>query len=75
MNGIGDPYENLANAIVIQAVDDYKRALRVLQKDPHSTPAQQRAVSIERFFFSEWCSMLTKVDGGLLVKKVREVVA
>ena len=30
------PYENLANAIVIQAVKDYRQALRFLKHHPHT---------------------------------------
>lgn len=75
MQKIDDPYENLANAIVIQATKDYKQALRALMRDPYSSPAQQRVNSIESFFCSKWYQQLTKVDGYLLMKKLKEVVA
>jgi len=74
MNQIGDPYENLANAIVIQAAADYKRTLRTIRRDPISASAKERANHIERFFHSEWYRHLTKVDGKLLVKKLKEAV-
>ena len=32
----GNPYENLANAIVLTAVDDYRRALKRFAKNPNS---------------------------------------
>ena len=75
MQKIDDPYENLANAIVIQAAKDYKRALQALMRDPDSSPAQQRVYSIESFFCSKWYLQLTKVDGCLLMKKLKELVA
>lgn len=58
-------YEDLANAIIIQAVKDYRR-----------TKSPQVRSEIKRFFKSEWFSMLTNVDGDMLIKKLeREVTA
>ena len=31
-----EPYENLANAIIVQAVKDYRQALRFLKRHPHT---------------------------------------
>ncbi len=31
-----NPYENLANAIVIQAVKDYRQSIRFLKRHPHT---------------------------------------
>ena len=31
-----EPYENLANAIVVQAVKDYRLAIRFLKRHPHT---------------------------------------
>ena len=31
-----EPYENLANAIILQAVKDYRQALRYLKRHPHT---------------------------------------
>lgn len=58
-------YEDLANAIIIQAVKDYRR-----------TQSPQVRNEIKRFFKSEWFSMLTNLDGDMLIKKLeREVTA
>ena len=58
-------YEDLANAIIIQAVKDYRR-----------TKSPQVRNEIKRFFKSQWFSMLTNVDGDMLIKKLeREVKA
>ena len=40
-----DPYQNLANAIVLQAVRDYRSALRRLKKNPWDKEAQKRNIS------------------------------
>jgi hypothetical protein len=37
MNG---PYENLANAVILQAVRDYRTALKALKMNPRSKIAQ-----------------------------------
>lgn len=31
-----EPYENLVNAIILQAVKDYRKALRFLKRHPHT---------------------------------------
>lgn len=31
-----EPYENLANAIIVQAVKDYRKAIRFLKRHPHT---------------------------------------
>ena len=67
-----DPYEKLANGIVIQAAKDYRTALRKLKRNPRNQLAKAEADSIERFFRSDWYKCLTKVDGELVLRKLRE---
>ena len=55
------PYENLANAIVLQAVKDYR-----LHDD------EQELASIERFFRSGWFGVLTRIDPEMLISKLRK---
>ena len=55
------PYENLANAIVLQAVKDYR-----LHDD------EQELASIERFFRSGWFGVLTRIDPEMLIFKLRK---
>ena len=56
-----NPYEELANAIVLQAVKDYR-----LHDD------EQELASIERFFRSGWFGVLTRIDPEMLIAKLRE---
>lgn len=65
-------YENLANAIILQAVKDYRAAGRKLKKKPDNTLARAEIGSIERFFRSGWYKYLTDVDGEMLIRKLRE---
>lgn len=67
-------YENLANAIILQAVKDYRIAMRKLNRKPGNALAQAEIDSIERFFRSDWYKCLTDVDGELLIKKLKEEV-
>ncbi len=70
-----NPYEELANAIVLQAVKDYRKALRDLKTNPQYSPAQYAISEVERFFRSKWHKTLTSVSGELLIKKLRAEVA
>ena len=56
-----DPYQELANAIVLQAVKDYRR-----------TDDERELREIERFFRSAWFGVLTSVDPDLLISKLRK---
>lgn len=67
-----DPYENLANAIVLQAVKNYRDALKRLKKKPSNQSAMSDAMECERFFRSDWYKALTSVDGEYLIQKLRE---
>lgn len=56
-----DPYENLAQAIILQAVKDYRL-----------TDDKSELQEIERFFRSGWFGVLSKVDPEYLIKKLRK---
>ena len=49
----------LANAIILQAVKDYR----------HTYSPQTRA-EIKRFFRSEWFRALTRVDGEMIIARL-----
>ena len=44
---LGDPYHALANAVIIQAVEDYRKARRYLRRHPH-TPELEAVVAEQR---------------------------
>ena len=70
----GDPYENLANAIVLQAVTDYRTALKKIKANPRNKDAINEALDIEKFFRSGWYHALTSVDGEFLIRKLQEEI-
>ncbi len=54
-----NPYQNLANAIVCVAADDYRTAL--------SNGDKPLLFSLQSFFRSQWCGILTTIDTECLM--------
>lgn len=65
-------YENLANAIILQAVRDYRVALKKRRKHKCDRDAEHEIRSIERFFRSAWFTTLTSADGEKIIRGLRE---
>jgi hypothetical protein len=68
-------FENLANAIILRAVEDYREALGILRYSPNDKDAGISKDEIERFFRSGWFGLLTKLDPEMLIGKLRKEVA
>ena len=66
-----DCYENLANAIILQAVRDYKKALFRLEDHPNNRDANYEKKKLEQFFHSSWYNTLTDLDADTLISGVR----
>lgn len=69
-----DFYTDLANAIIIQAVKDYRNALKTLKRYPRYEPAKAVVAEVEAFFRSEWYRTLTSVDADMLMTKIRREI-
>ena len=69
-----DPYERLANAIILQAASDYRRNLKKLKKNPQNRDVLSEVLQIEKFFRSPWYQVLTTVDGEFLIQKLRKEI-
>ena len=65
-------WEELANAIVLQAVKDYRWARAVLRKKPDDELAGKVIRDTVRFFRSRWFGTLTKVDRKYLMEQLRK---
>lgn len=61
-----DGYKELANAIILQAVKDYRKALKYDERG--------RKREIERFFRSEYFTVLTNISGEMMIQKLRAEV-
>lgn len=56
-----NPYQELANAVIILAVKDYRRT---------KNPAERKA--LEQFFRSEWFSFLSNLNGEVLLEQLQK---
>ena len=65
-------YESLANAIILQAVKDYRMALKSLKANSRNRTVQTDKAEIERFFRSQWYSTLTDVNGEMLILSLQK---
>lgn len=60
-------WRDLAEAIIVQAATDYRRARYRNIKRPYQADTLREIDSIERFFRSVWFSVLTNLDGRKLL--------
>lgn len=70
-----DAYERLANAIILQAVKDYRRTLKRLSRRPHDSNSKEDKMDLEEFFRSGWFSTLTSLDPEVLIEKLTSEVS
>ena len=63
-------YKALANAIILQAVRDFKPAYRRLKNQPNDKLAQDTAREITKFFCSQYFEALTDLDGPALLNRI-----
>ena len=75
---INTPYQNLAQAIIVKAVHDYRKALRghgyYYPSASKFIVASQIIAECEQFFRSDWFMVLTNLDGEMLIEKLRQEV-
>ena len=68
---IDEGYRDLADAIILQAVDDYRRLLQ--NKRPTARDYGKSSIAeIENFIKSEYYRILTNIDGKRLMKKLQK---
>ena len=64
--------EELANAIIIQAAQDFRAAKHCLQEDPDNEEAKQTVAETEAFFLSNYYCTLTTYSGRTLLNRLRK---
>lgn len=69
---MNDPYQNLAQAIVLSGVKEWRTAVNKLKKRPNHAPSLQVKAECERFFRSGWFETLTSVDGEVILEKLKK---
>lgn len=70
-----DPYEVLGNAVVVQAVKDYRTVAKKLSNGKKNTTAVSVKNECERFFKSPYFNVFTQLDGKLLLSQLQKEVA
>ena len=68
-------YEELANAIVVQAVVDYRIAAKRLEKHPLDKMHKHTQREVLRFLRSDWFGILTTLDSEVIIEKLAKEVA
>jgi hypothetical protein len=67
-----DPYEKLGNAVVLQAVKDWRDAVKRLKKNPKNFEADNMKKDCEKFFLSQHFSIYTDLDGEALLHQLKK---
>ena len=67
-----EPYENLANAIVLQAVKDYREVLARAASHAAKDCYQRNKDELERFFRSGWFGELTNLNPEQLIGRLKQ---
>ena len=65
-----NPVQNLLNAVVVQAAEDYRMYSAKLLKKPKSKQAAEEKEMIRSFFLSQYFEMYTTVEGEYILKKL-----
>ncbi len=69
-----EEYTNLAAAIILQAMKDYKKAMVRLRKRK-SKHNEKKVRELERFFLSAWGQQLSFERGEYIIARCREEVS
>ena len=69
-----EAYENLANAIILCAVEDYKQMLTYQKNHRDSRATEQGIHRLEQFFYSDWFMMLTKLDPSYIIRRIKGTI-
>lgn len=65
-------YENLCNAVIETAVDDYRELKRRNKEKDKMHGRLVTIAEIEKFFLSNWFGKFTTIDGGYLLNLLRK---
>ena len=64
--------EELANAVIIQAAKDYRKAMKELWLCPRNAKARYMLEECENFFKSRYFNIYTAINGVWLMNKLKE---
>jgi len=66
-----DGWGDLSEAIILNAVDDYRHAISRLMRQPDETRLLKQKKELELFFLSTWFQVLTTLDGEQLLHSLQ----
>ena len=72
---MNENWEKLAQAIILQAVEDYRKCRRLVRRKPGQVDAQKMIREVEYFFRSDWYKQLSDTDGNQIIELLRREVA
>lgn len=75
MTAIDECYQSLANAIILQAIKDFRKCLKIVKKNGRKKEhALKEMQDIVEFIKSPWFKILTNLEPEILLKKLKEEV-
>ena len=66
-----EKWENFKMRIILQAVEDYRKARRVRRRADRAE-AERTIREVEVFFLSDWFMQMTNVDGEKILKRLQK---
>ena len=70
-----DCWQDLADAIILQAVSDFRETQRLLKQKSNNKDKLLELHRLEHFFRSNWFKTLTTLDGSQLLTDLRKEAA
>lgn len=67
-----EPEQALGNAVVLQAVKDYRDAIKKLSRGRNNSAAEQMKNECVRFFKSKHFNVFTELDGEILLQQLEK---
>ena len=67
-----NPVQDLLNAVVVQAAEDYRDYCARLLKDPDDQEAKKEREAVRRFFLSEDFKVYTTVSGSHILSRLED---
>lgn len=70
-----DGYKELAAAIVERALMDFRTAINNIRKNYNIDYSEKTILEVSQFLMSEWFTMISDLNGCLLLKIMKEETA
>lgn len=67
-----DGYRELANHIIVQAAEDYRKVKKKLNRNPDDKKALSEFNELEDFFKSAYCDSLTTLDPLIILRGLQK---